>query len=110
MKNLKLEYTEIIANGLTMTGDKKRILIECKKHRIALQHPSKQNSLRILKRDNVAFILSENSFQNVLMKVEQTLDIEKLKKEKLDKIGFELMSYIEEAHSLTKPLTLKEIL
>ena len=110
MKTEKLKNTETIAKGLTMTGDKKRILIECEKYRIDLQDPFTKSSFRTLKRDNVAFIVFENSDKTTLIKIEQALDIEKLKKEKLEDIGFELMSYIEEAHSLTKQFTLKEIL
>lgn len=99
-----------LTKGLTIYRDTVQIYCECKKHRIEPNSNIHEESTRTFKRDNLGFILIECSHRMLLLKIEQHLDIQKLKSENLYNLPTAIIDVIEKIFGFTKPLSLKDLL
>ena len=106
MKNQEHE----LAEGLTMTDDIIQIYCECKKHRIKPNSNIHEESTRTFKRDNLGFILIECPHRMLLLKIEQHLNLRKLKQDKQLAMPKKILKLVEDVYSLTKPINLKTLL
>ena len=69
-----------------------------------------EESTRTFKRDNLGFILIECPHRMLLLKIEQHLNLRKLKQDKQLAMPKKILKLVEDVHSLTKPINLKTLL